>query len=145
MREQLLSKLRTYLVDNNMDLFLELQENRKLTDYLKDRLSEVMPILTRMQEEGRPDLVIEEVCFARLIAPLKPSRYNYVLSVLENEFEADYEKLREAGILTYEVVNMVKHCKGEFDEFGLSEENEDSWYLRYSIIGGIRDYLDQQT
>lgn len=145
MREQLLSKLRTYLVDNNMDLFLELQDSRQLTSYLNDRLTEVIPILTRMQEEGHPDLVIEEVCFARLTAPLKPSRYNYVLSVLENEFEADYEKLREAGILTYEVVNMVKHCKGEFDEFGLNEENEDSWYLRYSIIGGIRDYLDQQT
>jgi hypothetical protein len=72
---------------------------------------------------------------------LRPSRYQYIRSVIEEEFNSDYERMKENGTLTYEVVNLIETCKSIFNDFGFNSENEANRHLRYAIIGQVHDYL----
>lgn len=56
---------------------------------------------------------------------LRPSRYLYIRSVIEEEFNLDYERLKENGVLTYEVINLIEACKGIFNDFDFSRKNEE--------------------
>ena len=67
--------------------------------------------------------------------------FNYISSVLEEEFEMLYWEYREAGVLQFELINMLTYCQPVFDELKFSEENENR-FLRYAIIGTVGDYLD---
>lgn len=143
MKEQLKAKLRTYLTVNNMDLFLELQNKQQLSGYLEEQVEAIAPMIDELEQEEKPDYIIEELCMNELIASLRPSRYNYILALLEAEFEQEYLAFIESGILTFEAVNMVSYAASYFDEFGFNESNEDSQHLRYIIAGVISTYLEE--
>lgn len=49
--------------------------------------------------------------------------------------------MREEGILTYEVINMLSICREIFDRHSFSEATEDDRFLRYEITGAVREYL----
>lgn len=141
MQSMLTEKLWTYIVHNNPDLMFSLQENYSVTRYLEEKVNAVMPMATQLLGEGRPQYVIEELCLNAMTEELKPSRYQYIRSVIEEEFNADYERMKENGTLTYEVVNLIETCKGIFSDFELNSENEANRHLRYAIIGQVHDYL----
>ena len=77
-----------------------------------------------------------------LTKDLRPSKFNYLTSILEEEFETDYNRLQESGILTYEVINLIEVCRPEFEALGFTVESEDNQHLRYVIIGAIKEYLE---
>ena len=52
-----------------------------------------------------------------------------------------YKKFREAGVLTYELINMLEACQPVFDTIVLTEDNADDRMLRYAVIGTIEEYL----
>lgn len=141
MRNRLMEKLWTYIVHNNPELMLRLQEEKGVRQYLEVKVSGIMPQVTQLLEEGRPLYIIEEMALNVLTAELKPSRYRYLLSVLEEEFPQDYERLKESGTLTYEIVNLIEACKDIFSDFDFNIDNEDNRHLRYAIIGEIHHYL----
>ena len=141
MQTVLMQKLWTYIVHNNLELMLSLQESCSVTRYLEEKVNTVMPIVAQLFDEGRPQYIIEELCFNVITEELKPSRYQYIRSVIEEEFNADYERMKENGTLTYEVVNLIEACKGIFNNFKFNSENEANRHLRYAIIGQVHDYL----
>lgn len=100
-----------------------------------------MPMAAQLIDEGKPPYIIEELCLNAMTEELKPSRYQYIRSVIEEEFNADYERMKESGTLTYEVVNLIEACKGIFSDFDFNSENESNRHLRYAIIGQVHDYL----
>jgi len=141
MQSMLMEKLWVYIVHNNPDLMLSLQENYSVTRYLEEKVNTVMPIVAQLFDEGRPKYIIEEMCLNTMTEELKPSRYQYIHSVIEEEFNADYERMKENGTLTYEVVNLIETCKSIFSGFEFNSENEANRHLRYAIIGQVHDYL----
>jgi hypothetical protein len=88
--------------------------------------------------------IIEERCMAELTRELRPSKFNLLTSILEEEFETDYYRFQENGILPYEVLNVIEVCKPVFETFGFSDENEHDKHLRYAITGAIKDYLENK-
>ncbi|MES2457853.1 MAG: hypothetical protein V4594_20005 [Bacteroidota bacterium] len=76
-----------------------------------------------------------------LTAELRPSKYLYLKEILEEEFTGDHLVMREAGTLTYELVNLITACSPIFKALGFSEEAIDNRILRYAVIGQIREYL----
>ena len=136
-----MQKLWTYIVHNNPELMLSLQESCSVTRYLEEKVNAVMPMAAQLLDEARPQYIIEELCFNDMTEELKPSRYQYVRSIIEEEFNADYERMKENGTLTYEVVNLIEACKGIFNNFKFNSENEANRHLRYAIIGQVHDYL----
>jgi len=141
MQAKLKEKLWSYIVQHNPELVLRLQEQQSVTQYLEAKVNGIMPQVTQQLEEGKPLYIIEEIALDELTAALKPSRYQYLLTVLEEEFPQDYERLKESGTLTYEIVNLIETCKDIFNDFDFNIENEDNRHLRYAVIGEMHHYL----
>jgi hypothetical protein len=102
-------------------LYIRLQEKRQVTEYL------ILSLLVPNPEEA-------------LRSSLSPSKYDYLDSVLEEEYEDAWLQFSKNGILTYELINLVAECEPDFTTFNFPD-NEDSRMLRYAIIGTIAQYL----
>ena len=92
MQTQLKEKLWAFIVHNNPELMFNLQEDYSVTTYLDSKVKDIMPLAEQLLSENRPDYVVEELCLEQMTEELKPSRYQYLLSILEEEFSADYER-----------------------------------------------------
>ena len=145
MKVTLISNLYQYIRENNSDVLMELEESGGVTKYLSDRVSAVDSLLEQLTKENKPAYIIEELCIGFLTEDLKPSRYNYILNILELEFEKKYNQFIESGLLLYEVCNIIKCCQPVFDDLNFSEENEDNRFLRYDITGVLAEYLNSVT
>ena len=143
MQTVLKNKFYEYLRQNNPDILLALQESTKVTSYITDKVNTVNDLIVELQKENKPAYIIEEVCMDALTKELKPSRYNYICSVLEDEFEFAHEQFRKSGILLGEVINLMAYCEPAFDEIGFTEENEDNRQLRYAVAGIVDKYLSK--
>jgi len=138
----LLDKLRSYIIQNNPELMLRLQKELVFTSYLEEKVSALSGQLSAWVSEDKPQHVIEELGINALTADLKPSRFNYLKEIFEEEFPNEYARFREVGVLTYELSNMCDYCKAIFDRFSFSEENEDDRLLHYEVTGALSDYLN---
>lgn len=141
MQSMLMEKLWAYIVHNNPDLMLSLQEDYSVTRYLEEKISAIMPMVAQLLREEKPQYIIEELCLQAMTEDLKPSRFQYIRSLIEEEFNSDYMRMKESGTLTYEVVNLIEACKSIFSDFDFNSENEENRHLRYAIIGQVHDYL----
>lgn len=143
MKEQLTQKLHAYLVDNHLDLLIALQEEHRLTHYIDGKIDSVRELYRSLQAENRPAYVIDALCLEELTRDLRPSRFNYMRELLEQEFESDYLRMRDSGILTYELINLIGACEPIFEIFSFGEENEDGKELKYAVMGMIAEYLER--
>src|SRR6478672_10954982 len=111
MQYNLIEKLKSYIVVNNPDLLVSLQEGSSLRQYLEDKVESVLPYAAQLLTDQRPQYVIEELCMNRLTEDLRPSRYNYLYAILAEEFHEKYAEFSKAGIVTYELLNVLDSCK----------------------------------
>jgi len=142
MHNLLKEKLRGYIQQNNPELLIQLQESYSVTSYLEDKVSAVMPMVLNLLGENKPGYVIEELALNELTAPLRPSRFNYLQAVLEEDFPKEYLAFKNAGVLTYETINLTEACKELLDNFPFTEDSEEDRFLRYAVIAKISDYLN---
>lgn len=144
MQEVLSEKLHQYIKDNNPDLLFTLQRDGSVSDYLQEKVAAIDTLLNELISANTPTYIIEEHCMDELTRELRPSKFNYLIAILEEEFEMDFYRLNENGILTYEIVNLIEDCKPVFDAFGFTEENESNRHLHYAITGAIKEYLENK-
>ncbi|MGI8949943.1 MAG: DUF1896 family protein [Chitinophagaceae bacterium] len=142
MQEILIKKLHEYISQNNPDLFITLTQGGNLTQYLTAKVDAIQDLVEQLKETNTPAYIIEEECMQALTKDLRPSKFNYICAILEEDFETTYQQLQESGTLVYEALNTMNHCKPVFDSLGFTEENEDERQLRYAIIGAISEYLE---
>jgi uncharacterized protein DUF1896 len=145
MQNILIEKLHGYLLQNHPDLLLNLQPGAGIMAYLELRVETLENLPEILLAEGKPAYVVEEICMEALTKDLRPSKFNYLCSVLQAEFEAEYTGWRESGILTYEVINLLQVCTPVFEHFKFSEETEDDRFLSYAVIGTIREYMEAHS
>ncbi len=144
MQEILITKLHKYILENNLDLVIALQERDNVEGYLKEKVSSIDALLTQLMIEDVPGYIIEERCMDTLTQDLRPSKFNYLASVLEDEFESEYFRLKENGTLPYEVINLIELCNPVFETIGFTEDNENDRHLRYAIAGVIKEYFEKR-
>jgi hypothetical protein len=142
MKEILINKLHQYLQDNNPELLQQLEEDGTVTSWLTDKIKSIENVIA--EYDGQPDYIIEEVCINELTKELRPSKFNYISNILQEEFENDYQQFLNAGILRFEVINLITECQPVFKETGLTEENEDSSDLKNVVTGTISEYLEKR-
>jgi hypothetical protein len=141
MRSLLHDQFHAYLVDHNPELILGLPPQRSLAAYINEKIAGIDDQLQHLlATEIAQDQIIER-CMESLISELRPSRYLYLKEIMEEEFPGDHLVMREAGTLTYELVNLVTACSPIFKTLGFAEENQDNRILRYAVIGQTREYL----
>ena len=143
MQENLINKLHEYITQNNPDLLLTLQEKNGVTSYLINKTSIIKDLLAQLQEAKKPEYIIEEICMEELTKDLRPSKYNYIVNILEEDFATTYNNLQQSGKLLYEVVNIISYCDPVFESLKFSEENEDNRQIRYAVTGIINEYLNR--
>lgn len=141
MQNVLMEKLWTYIVHNNPELMISLQASQSVTNYLNDKVNAVLPLMAQLLNEGKTGSIVEELCMNALTEDLKPSKYQYIRSVMKEEFPREYEVMRGNGTLTYEIVSLIEACKDIFNEFDFKTGNEDSRQMRHSIIWKIHDHM----
>jgi len=130
--------------ENNPELLIQLEEESRVKDYLLKKVGMVDSLINE-QDDDQPAYILETACMDILTLDLKPSRYQYISKVLEEEFEDYYEKLELAGLIKFEAINLLDSCKQVFDDFGFNTQSEDNWLLRYLIIGSISEYLKMEA
>jgi len=144
MQEKLKEKLWTYIVHNNPDLVLNLQQDFSVTSYLEQKIFNAQPLAFQLLAENKHGYIIEELCMSELTIDLRLSKFNYILSVLEEEFEEDFLRINESGLLTYEIINLIIESETVFETLGFTEVNEQNRMLRYAIASTIRQYLESK-
>ena len=144
MQQTLMNKLHEYIRENNPDLLFQLEEDKKVTEYLSDKISTVSALI-KQTENGKPAYIIEDACMDVLTQDLRPSKFNYISNLLQEEFEPTYNQLQESGTLKFEVINLINQCQSVFEDLNFSDENEDNQFLRYAILGTIGEYLESVT
>lgn len=142
MKEILIGKLLEYIRDNNPDTLFVLEAEEKLGSWLHDRAYSAESLIKQLKNDKQPDYIIQETCLDEMTKDLRPSRYNYILNILEQEFEDDYLQLVQSGVLQQEVINMIGYCNSVFDDLRFSEENEDNRFTQYAITGAVSEYLE---
>jgi len=143
MKEILIKKLHEYIRENNPDLLLQLEEDRKVTEYLSNKIS-IVDALLNQQDKEQSAYIIEEVCMDILTEDLRPSKFNYICAILEEEFYTTYQQLHKSGTFQFEVTNLIKYCQPFFDALGFTDENEDDRNLKHVVIGRISEYLERE-
>lgn len=140
----MIEKLRKYIILNNPDLLSELQTDLLVTQYLEEKVQSIQPLLNELLTEGEPTYIMEELCLNELTKDLRPSKFNYIRSVLEEEFEQDFLLMEKMNTLTYEIMNLISECESVFKIFGFTEETEDGRDLRYAVAGTIQQFLESR-
>ncbi len=125
MQAALIAKLYKYIIDNNLDLLISLQEEGKVRSYLEEKVATADELINHLQSENKPAYIIEKECLEFLTEDLRPSRFGYLITVLQEDFDNDYQRFRESGVLTYEVVNLIEACNPVFETSGFTSNNED--------------------
>ncbi|MGN6802442.1 MAG: DUF1896 family protein [Ginsengibacter sp.] len=142
MREILISRLLRYMEENNPDLMWQLMEKGMVASYVVDKLSVVEGLL-KDASNNQPLYIKEEACFDILTEDLKPSKYHYILNILEEDFNEEFKLLDGIGVLKPEIINMVNYCSEVFSSYNFGEANEDDRHLRYEMTGMISEYFYQ--
>ncbi len=140
-KEVLEEKLWRYIVENNPDLLLKLQEDHMAGEYLDKKVKSIQPMLSRLTADGAPSYIIEEIGMELLTRDLRPSRFAYIRKILEAEFEGYFLYMQETGRLTYEIVNLIGECNKTFDTFAFSEEKQGDQVLRHRVTDIIERYI----
>lgn len=75
-----------------------------------------------------------------LTRDLRPSRFNYVKNLLEKDFESDYLHMKQSGILTWEIINLIGACEPIFEVFGFSETHKEDPEMHRAVADMISEY-----
>ena len=144
MQQILIAKLHEFITQNNPDLIIALQQANTVSSFLKDKVDATGPLIDELLAENSPVYIIEEHCMDYLTKDLRPSKFNYLLSILDEEFKTIYIRFEENGLLIYEVINLIEACKAVFKTLGFTVENENNQHLRNAIVGTIKEYLENR-
>lgn len=141
MKMVLETRFADYLKSNQPDLAQVLISTNQFNVYIENEIESMNERIEQLQDERTPAYEIEAICFKELVEKYEPSRYNYIINVLFEEFPAEYTQWQESGQLVNEGVSLIDKCYEIFELFGFTEENEENRNLRYAIVGVIKQYL----
>jgi hypothetical protein len=85
--------------------------------------------------------MVAELCLNDLTEDLRPSRYDYIMALLHDDYPGHYADFKQGGSLRHQVMCMVESCKAIFDNLDFKEENAESNLVYQSILIGMQQYL----
>ncbi|SIN77882.1 hypothetical protein [Chitinophaga niabensis] len=141
MEAQLLEQFRAYIVTHHPELILRNQQEYPLSQYIRESMQSILPTLQYLEDQGKPEHEVLDLCMKEMIKKLGPSKADYLREVLKTEFPKEHHALNKVGTLTQNVVDLIRLCDEVFDAYGFSENNKDSNQLWIAIIVVVHDYL----
>ena len=141
MKNSLTFLLRAYLAQHHPDLLFEVERENGVNAFIAAAIESLGDQPDELARQGTPAYVIEEICMEQLTQGFRPSRYDYLLSLLEDEFNATFAVWAERDLLSSVVLILLRDCGTVFDRFGFCEQNEDDEQLRDEMITVIQRSL----
>ena len=141
MHQALVNKLHEYIRENNPDLLLQLEGDKRVAEYLTNKINTVS-VLLNQTTNIEPTYNIEFACMDLLTQDLRPSKFKYMSNLLQEEFELTYQKLQENGTLKVVIISLIQQCQSLFEDLNFSCKNEDNQFIRYVIVRAIRENLE---
>lgn len=141
MIHHLMERLWAYIISHNPELMESLTEDNNVTLYLEEKVNIVIPKMERLFAEGRPDYAVAELCLNDLTEDLRPSRYDYVLTLLREEYPGYFASFSQSGSLRHQAMCMAERSKPIFDNLDFKEENMESNLVYQSILVAMQQYL----
>lgn len=142
LKQILKEKLREHIINDYPDLMLRLQGKNQFESYLGQKVMSVLLTAKRMINDGFGESETVENAIEVLTDDLKPSRYQYIVNVLSQEFEKEHESLTNSGLLLFEAVNLVRYCQPVFTSMALSEKTVDDRQIYLAVTGMIKEYFE---
>jgi len=142
MHSNLKEKLWAYIIENNPELMFSLQADYSVMTYLEDKISKVMPKVMSMLEQGKEGPTIIELAIHEMTEELRPSKFLYLKKILKEEFPPVFKKFVEAGVLTFETINLIEHCRELFETYKFSVDTEDNRLLRFAVVAKVHEYIN---
>ena len=93
MQEIFVRKLHQYISENNPDLLLQLENEGRVGKYLSDKVNTVSALF-KQRDIRKPVYILEDICMYIMTQNLRPSTFNYIINLLQEEFESTYNRLR---------------------------------------------------
>jgi hypothetical protein len=135
MSDKLQGLLLGYIRENNPDLLQQLDEDDSLHAWVIEKIREVEMVL--LQSKPVPDAEFLDL----MIVDLKPSKYNYLRDLLEDEFPDDYQRMKDSGMLRYEIIHLIHLCSYYFETMPVAQDPDENRQLDYAVSGMITDYF----
>lgn len=145
MQQLLIRKLHSYIIQNNPELLLSLEGESRVSQYLEEKVASLDPLIERLIDEERSPYFIEYECMDILTKDLRPSKFHFLSSILSRAFPDIYFRFQQAGVLTYEITNIIALTMDLFEEHHFTEEMETDRAFEQVLIWVITDYLDDQV
>lgn len=145
MRTQIKEQFKNLLQEDYPEVILLFTENGSLQQYLEDRITTIDPLIDELLQEDMTNEEVITLCMEQLTAGFGPSKYKYLSEVMEQEFPEEYEQFSQAGVLKFEVTNLIVACIAAFDAFEFSLDKLDDTFMRHMIIAEMHDYLISRT
>jgi|SRR5690606_11444424 len=134
-----------FITEHNPELMFSLQENYSVTSYLNEKIKCIQPKLQNWRTIGYPESSIFLLAMEILTTDLKPSRFQFISSLLKHDFPSHYTYFSDHGVLTYKTLILVELCQGAFDSIRFSEAHCNSGRFKEAISGIIRKQISLNT
>jgi hypothetical protein len=141
MKNQLKEQLQLYIAENYPEKVHQLNPDVPFSTYMEDRVNLIEPLMDELISQGKNHEEILDICMDEIISVMPPSKYNYLLEVMEEEFPAEYDTFKSLGVLQYTVINIMQQCEDAFEAFDFSHDTIDDRFMRYMVIAEIHDYF----
>ncbi|RPD39335.1 hypothetical protein [Chitinophaga barathri] len=141
MEQELFTALADHLSENYPEVALMLPMDVSVTQYLWDKVHNVLPLADQLSAEGMDKKSVISSCLDAMTVGLQPSRYQYINGVMKDEFPQEYEELEKEGVLKFEILTLIEVCAGTFESFSFSHQTLNSNLLRHAIIAVIHHHI----
>lgn len=137
MQEILHIKFRHYLAAHYPDMLLSLGGEGSAEVFIREQVESISGIVDAMLAGETPAYEVEVTCMDILLSAFPPSRYDYVLDILEEDFKEKLSELEQLGITLYEICNIIGACNGLLENFDDEDEQ-----LRDAVKEAIANYFN---
>lgn len=141
-RDRLTGLFRNYIAENNPDLIVRIEGNESMKRYISDKVSTAMVLAKRLKEQGSSEDEILDTCLESMVTDLKPSKFRFVKDLIERKFKKKDDQLTEAGVLTYEIINIIENHDHLFEKHGFNDREGDNIQLESEFTAVLFDRFE---
>ncbi len=109
----------SFLKDNHPELIIKL--NGDLNEFVDQHVSEAEELLESLTRDSVHTDAALESCYDLLKSGLKFSRYNYIDSLLKENFPEKVTSFTETGHYKHLVISLIYLCEKTFDSYAVDD------------------------
>lgn len=137
MKKTLIELFLAYLAEHYPDQILKLRKDKDFEGFVEASFEALEVDPEELVRQGIPVYQVQEICLKQLTDAFGPSRYDYLLTLLRDEFGAVLDDWKAEDLLPSKAVALLGDCEPAFELFGFSHDQDENEGLRDALITAI--------